>query len=728
MNRFKGITSNIVISMAGQLVTWASTLILAAAYGRFLGSTGFGELYLATTFTALIGFPIEFSFNQQIIRDVAREPHTAHRYITMGLTLKSVLWVVLFIVALALSVLLGYSPEVRLLIAITGLMLASTAVSSTLVSIQTAYMQPGLAKFGTVIEKVIDAVVAIILLRAGAGVVPVALVLLFGSLAGMVWQIVRVARMMGIRIEWDTQVARTLIHSGMAFLAYGVIGVIYYRVDTVLLSIFGTSAVIGVYGAAYRLFDTLTFVPGIVVASVMAPVLAKHSVDADKSKMRFAVEKTTIAMLLCSLPAAAGLVVTAPNIIGFVYHRQDFVGSAGVLQALALGLVALYLNSVLTTVLVSTGHERQLPLMAIAALIFNVALNFFLIPRYMELGAAWATSLTELLLLGIGLAIIDRSLIPVRLLPITGKIIIASLAMAAVAHALGSFSIFFIIAVSIITYAITILALRVLPREDIERFSSALAPLTRFISQRIPALVASRAWAQSVLERAQGYVPGLAFSEPSQFMGALGERQARDPNQGRREDILVSKVQRLVAFNRRPASDRGALALPGRMPSGHLKPLSYSERENAAILRQRMQTRLAQLDNRQIETILTRAQFGHLSLRMRRIDQQASQHLANHMCHAEGLQLAALPQQGVSVQASQSRTSIGAIQVGAELTRPATYSVEIHRRRPQKRTRDSQRQRNHKEKPRSTAYSGRAQRSSRDVELYVPQWRDTLAP
>src|SRR5579859_3217298 len=309
--------SNTLMLLSGQLVTWASTLILAAAYGRFLGATGFGELYLATTFTALVGFPIEYSFNQQLVRDVAQDPRSAHRYLTTALALKGILWVTLYALALLLSVALGYGPEQRGLIAICGLMLVSTAVSSTLISIQTAYMQVGLAKFGVVLEKVLDMVVAVLLLRSGAGVQAVALVLLCGSVVGMMWQIMRVSRIIGIRFVWDTRIARALIRSGMAFLAYGVLGVIYYRVDTVMLSVFGTDAAVGVYGAAYRLLDTLMFVPGIIISAVVSPIMSKYFLD-NTSKLRLTVEKSTLAMLLCSAPAAAGLIVTAPNIIGWV--------------------------------------------------------------------------------------------------------------------------------------------------------------------------------------------------------------------------------------------------------------------------------------------------------------------------------------------------------------------------------------------------------------------------
>lgn len=475
--------SNTIMLLSGQLVTWASTLILAAAYGRFLGAQGFGQLYLATTFTALVGFPIEFSFNQQIVRDVAQNPRSAHRYVTMALALKGILWIALYGLAMLLAVTLGYSAEQRWLIAICGLMLVSSAISSTLISIQTAYMQVGLAKFGVVIEKFLDMALAVLLLRAGAGVRTVALVLLLGSFVGMLWQILRVARIIGIRFTWDTETGRALIRSGVAFLAYGVLGVIYYRVDTVMLSVLGNEAAVGVYGAAYRILDTLMFVPGIVISAVVSPIMSKYSVGGN-GKLRLTVEKSTLAMLLCAMPATVGLFVAAPNIIGFIYHRHDFVGSEAVLQALAVGLIPLYLNTVLTTVLVSTGQERKLPLMATAALVFNVALNWVLIPRFMGVGSAWATALTEMLLLGIGVTLLDRSLIPIRLWQAAAKIALASAVMGVFAYALASFTIVVIIPVAIVVYAAATLAFRVLPQEDLLQLRGVLARFGRRLWRR----------------------------------------------------------------------------------------------------------------------------------------------------------------------------------------------------------------------------------------------------
>src|SRR5439155_14031308 len=92
MNRLRRVVGNTVISLLGQGVTWTSTLILTIAYGRFLGDIKFGELYFAITFVSLIGFPVEFSFNQQLTREVAQEPGKALHYLSNILLIKICLW------------------------------------------------------------------------------------------------------------------------------------------------------------------------------------------------------------------------------------------------------------------------------------------------------------------------------------------------------------------------------------------------------------------------------------------------------------------------------------------------------------------------------------------------------------------------------------------------------------------------------------------------------------
>src|SRR5206468_944339 len=102
---------------------------LTIAYGRFLKVEQFGELYLAIAFVALVGFPVEFSFNQQLTRDVAQAPDKALRYLSNILLMKAAIWLILYGFMFLFCRLLGYSMEERILVAICGLTLLSSSIA-----------------------------------------------------------------------------------------------------------------------------------------------------------------------------------------------------------------------------------------------------------------------------------------------------------------------------------------------------------------------------------------------------------------------------------------------------------------------------------------------------------------------------------------------------------------------------------------------------------------------
>ncbi len=200
MNRLRRVVNNTVISLLGQAVTWTSTLLLTIAYGRFLGDVKFGELYFAITFVLLIGFPLEFGFNQQLTRDVAQDSSKALRYFSNTFLIKISLWFVLYGLILLVCWLLGYNMEERVLVAICGITLLFTSIANTFAALQYAFERVLFPAVGSILEKGLSALVGIILLRHGAGVQAMALVLLGGSLTNATWHAVWFLRLVGSRI------------------------------------------------------------------------------------------------------------------------------------------------------------------------------------------------------------------------------------------------------------------------------------------------------------------------------------------------------------------------------------------------------------------------------------------------------------------------------------------------------------------------------------------------
>lgn len=95
------------------------------------------------------------------------------------------------------------------------------------------------------------------------------------------------------------------------------------------------------------------------------------------------------------MPLALVLAFTSGAVTNILYGNR-FDGSAPLLAILACNQVLVYINMLLTTLLVARGRNVALLSLTLVMLAFNIAINFLVIPRYGALGAAMTTAATEL--------------------------------------------------------------------------------------------------------------------------------------------------------------------------------------------------------------------------------------------------------------------------------------------------------------------------------------------
>lgn len=473
MNGLRRIISSTIISLVGQATTWTSTVLLTIAYGHYLTAVTFGELYFALSFVLLIGTPLEYSFNTQITRDVAQEPGKALSYFSNVFLMKAALWVVLYATALFICRLPGYNGEEQVLVAICGLNLLSDALGSTVRALHYAFERVYFPVIASIIEKVLAAVFGIFFLRAGAGVEVMAVILLGASFLGTVWQTIGFFRLVGLKFGIDLPLMRELTRTTIPFFIYGVLAVIYARIDVFLLSLMTNSAVVGWYGASYRLFDTLSFLPAIVITPIMYPLYSKFSISSEE-RLKLAIEKSMNFLLFFGIPITVGLIVVAPNIIGFLYQTSQFSNAIPALQMLAPGVLFLYMNTVLGNTLISTKRESKVPIIAGLCLVFNLGLNLLFIPLFQQVAAAAITSLTELLIFFASAFFLPKKLLPSGSTSTGVKSLIASIAMALVIWPLHTLSLFVILPVAMLAYFAAATLLHTIPREDLNALLKAI--------------------------------------------------------------------------------------------------------------------------------------------------------------------------------------------------------------------------------------------------------------
>ncbi len=467
--------SNTAIMLVAQMITWSATLVTTAVLGARLGVDAFGTLYLAMSFSLLFGVLVEFGLNQQLVRAVARDRDLAGPYLVNSLAIKLALSAVAYLAIIALIFLLGYSAEAGRVIAVYSLILVANGLSTTFTAVYQGTQRVIFAAVGSIIEKVLVCILAIVLLWLGFGVIAMAAVFVAGSAASATMQGLCLRRVARIELRLDRRIIGTLLRNALPFFAYWVLGSLYYRLDTILLSKLTGAAVLGWYGAAYRLFDTLVFLPSIIASAILFPILARLS-EQSRPALRKAMSKGLDVILIVGMPISVGLFTLADPIIRFIYRQPEFVNAVPALQWLAVALLLLYVNSILAVTLVSLNEERKMTVVAGLALVLNLGLNLVLIPLFQHVGAAFTTAATEGFILIYLLVVMPRGLLARSTASVLAKAGIASAAMALVLTVLRGQGLPLLALVPLggAIYALVGILLRLVPPEDFRLIVAAL--------------------------------------------------------------------------------------------------------------------------------------------------------------------------------------------------------------------------------------------------------------
>jgi O-antigen/teichoic acid export membrane protein len=176
---------------------------------------------------------------------------------------------------------------------------------------------------------------------------------------------------------------------------------IYNDLDKTMLARLGTLDATGIYGAAYRLID-ISFVPVSSLLTASYSNFFRAGVDGISASLSYAkpfllraLGYAILAFLV--LLTCAGLL---PRILGPEYART--VEALRWLSILPLIKVFHYFFS---NALTGAGHQALRTVIQVGVAVFNVAINFWLLPVYSWRGAAWSSIASDgLLAVGIGLA------------------------------------------------------------------------------------------------------------------------------------------------------------------------------------------------------------------------------------------------------------------------------------------------------------------------------------
>ncbi len=135
---------------------------------------------------------------------------------------------------------------------------------------------------------------------------------------------------------------------------------------------------------AFRLFQFPLGVFGVAVATVTLPAVARHFARGERAEFGRTVEEGLRLVLFLTLPAAAGLIALAPDLIGVIYQRGNFMAAdtlktAWALRAYTVGLAGYAVIKVLTPCFYALDQPKTPLRVSLLGVGLNLAANLVLV-------------------------------------------------------------------------------------------------------------------------------------------------------------------------------------------------------------------------------------------------------------------------------------------------------------------------------------------------------------
>ncbi len=400
--------------LVAKVITWTSSFLLLLYLPRYLGSENYGSLYLAISISMMLSIFIDFGGRFLIPKEVAKNKNYTGSLVVSYVGMRLFLWVIAMIAIMGFAYFVEYSRTVKFLILILGIAKLWEGVHKALRGGFQGHEKMEFPSLGLIVEKMFVAAVAIAALLKGAGPVTVALIMMVGVFLKACLSIYFTPKIIKQAPEFDLTYSFSLLKTSIPYFLWTVFSVIYFRIDAIMLSLFTGDETVGWYGAAYKLFNIVMFLPHI-YSTVVFPILSKLW-DRQQSKMDSTVNKSLKFLLISGIPVSVMIYFFSRPLIDLFFGLGEYGPAVILLQVFAFSVLLIYIDYVLGHTILATNKQKPWAVIGFVAILLNVGLNYLMIPYTQQLtgngglGAAVATFITEGFILGAALWILSENL------------------------------------------------------------------------------------------------------------------------------------------------------------------------------------------------------------------------------------------------------------------------------------------------------------------------------
>lgn len=470
--------------MGAQFALRGLGLLLNIFIVRQLGDTGFGQYSIILAWTGIFSFIGDMGITQYMSREIARDREKALSLFWDVAALRLILAIITIIVTVVGAMNMGYDRDMIVAIAILSSTYFIQAFLTPLEGIIGGYERLDILSIFAVLGQVIffaSATVFLLINPSFLWIVVASWVSLPVLTFISVWVVIR-KNMKPPPFHLQPSRWFDLLRFGLPFAFIQVSLTFAFRFDTLILGIYFTKDVVGLYNAAYTLTRSLLiFTSAFIIALV--PTMAREHVNDPKAIEPWYFRSVRFIALI-GLPLAVGGMVLSDKLIPYLYGN-DFEPAILAFAILIWDTPLLMYTSICGNFTTAMKNEKKAAYFYGCEAIFNIFMNLLLIPRYGLLAASVVTVATEIVGTVMFYRLFRREFGPGLGSASLLKMVISTMVMGAAIFLLQEINIFIQVLIGLVIYIFTVWILKVLTPVEVELLFNMVKRLKSAIMRRV---------------------------------------------------------------------------------------------------------------------------------------------------------------------------------------------------------------------------------------------------
>jgi O-antigen/teichoic acid export membrane protein len=389
------VARNAIVRSVAEIIGKVATFAMFVAIARKLGPRGLGDITFAIALTGNLLIISGFGVDMIVTREAIRRPPLLGSLMGNALVIKLIGSAPALLVAAAVVEFGNYSGAARIAVYLIGLSTLIDVLENTWNAAFQTYERLEFMSAVIVFQRLVTGGLAVAVVAAGGGVVPVSGAFLLVSVATILlamWLLRFVASP-----SWSVQRSRLLplLRAGLPVGVAVMLLTVLLRVDMVILSLIAGNREVGIYGAAFRIVESTMFISW-AFSSALFPWFSRMHVE-NRGQIARGYELGLVVLLSLLTPLGVGCALLAGPVVHLIYGGT-FDASITPLRLLGAVVIAYGVNTLTSSTLAANNLPRLMHRILLVTLVQNVAMNLLLIPPYGAIGAGLSAAVSALLL------------------------------------------------------------------------------------------------------------------------------------------------------------------------------------------------------------------------------------------------------------------------------------------------------------------------------------------